>query len=118
MHQLEGGDQPTGPLGQQPLVDDGQQRAGQLDLDLGAAVGGEDVDDAVDGLGRVVGVQRGEDQVAGLGDGQGGRMVSRSRISPTRMTSGSWRRAERRASAKDSGVGAHLALAHGRRLVG
>ena len=37
-------------------------------------------------------------------------IVSRSRISPTRITSGSWRSAAFRASAKDCGVGADLAL--------
>ena len=37
-------------------------------------------------------------------------IVSRSRISPTRITSGSWRRAAFRARAKDCGVGADLAL--------
>jgi hypothetical protein len=35
-------------------------------------VGGEHVDHPVDGLGGVLGVQRGEDEVAGLGGGQGG----------------------------------------------
>ena len=37
-------------------------------------------------------------------------IVSRSRISPTRITSGSWRSAARSASAKLDGVGADLAL--------
>ena len=48
------------------------------------------------GVGRV---QRREDQVAGLGGLERRRIVSRSRISPTRITSGSWRtrRSARRA---------------------
>ncbi len=37
-------------------------------------------------------------------------IVSRSRISPTRITSGSWRSAPFRAAEKDCGVGAQLAL--------
>ena len=37
-------------------------------------------------------------------------IVSRSRISPTRITSGSWRSAARRASREAEGVGADLAL--------
>ena len=39
-------------------------------------------------------------------------IVSRSRISPTRMMSGSSRRAPRRAAAKERGVHAHLAMVH------
>ena len=44
-------------------------------------------------------------------------IVSRSRISPTRITSGSWRSAPRSASAKPLRVGADLALVHDRGLV-
>jgi hypothetical protein len=48
----------------------------QADRQLGAHLpllgGWEDVDDAVDGLRRVLGVERREDEVAGLGRGQGG----------------------------------------------
>ena len=43
----------------------------ELDPDLLLLLAGEDVDDPVDRLGGVVGVQRGEDQVTGLGDGEG-----------------------------------------------
>ena len=50
--------------------DDGLERAGELHPDLGLLLGGEDVDDAVERLGGVVGVQRGEDEVTGLGDGE------------------------------------------------
>ena len=42
-----------------------------MDLDLVTALGGEHVDDAVEGLGGVVGVQRGEHEVAGLGERRG-----------------------------------------------
>ena len=45
------------------------------------------------------------------------RTVARSRISPTRITSGSWRRTRRRASREGLGVGAHLALVDDRALV-
>ena len=44
-------------------------------------------------------------------------MVSRSRISPTRITSGSWRRALRSAWANDTRVDADLALVDDRPLV-
>ena len=49
------------------------QRAGELHPDLRLLLRGEDVDDAVEGLGGVVGVHGGEDEVAGLGDGERGR---------------------------------------------
>ena len=48
------------------------QVRGELDADLLLLVGGEGVDDAVDGAGRAGGVQRGEDQVAGFRGGDGG----------------------------------------------
>ncbi len=57
--------------GDQPLGDDGGEGHRELDADLVLLIGGEHVDDPVDGLGRVVGVQRGEHQVAGLGQGEG-----------------------------------------------
>ena len=68
---LEGGDPAALLHGQQLLVDDGLQRGGKLNPDLLLLLAGEDVDDPVDRLGGVVGVEGGEDQVAGLGDGQG-----------------------------------------------
>ena len=52
------------------LADHALERAGQLDPDLLLLVGREHVDDAVDRLRRVLGVQGREDQVAGLGGGQ------------------------------------------------
>ena len=57
-------------LRDQPLVDHAAQRRRELDPDLGLLLGGEDVDHAADRLGGVVGVQGGEDQVAGLGHGE------------------------------------------------
>ena len=47
--------------------------AGELDAHLVLLLGREDVDDAVDRLRRALGVQRREDEVAGLGRGQRGR---------------------------------------------
>ena len=52
------------------LAHDALQGARELLADLLLLVRREDVDDAVDGLRRVLGVQGGEDQVAGLGGGQ------------------------------------------------
>ena len=51
-----------------PCSDDGE-----LHADLLLLVRREHVDDAVDRLRRVLGVQRGEDEVAGLGRGERGR---------------------------------------------
>ena len=50
--------------------DDPRQHRGELRADLRVRVGGERVDDAVDGLRGVVGVQRREHEVAGLGGGE------------------------------------------------
>ena len=54
-------------------------------------------------------VQGGEHEVAGLGGVRAAGIVSRSRISPTRITSGSSRRAAERLG-EVVGVGADLAL--------
>ena len=59
--------------GQQLLGHDALERDRQLHAHLLLLVGREDVDDAVDGLRRVLGVQGGEHEVAGLGRGQRGR---------------------------------------------
>ncbi len=61
------------PGRQQLLRADAHQGRRELHADLLLLVGREHVDDAVDGLRRVLGVQRGEHQVAGLGGGQRGR---------------------------------------------
>ena len=63
----------------------------QLSPHLGLLIGRKHIEDAVDGLNARVGVEGREHQVTGLGDHQRRSMVSRSRISPTRMTSGSCR---------------------------
>ena len=58
-------------FGRSDLAEDPLQHERELGPDLRLLVGGEDVDDAVDGLGRGVGVQGAEGEVAGLGDPQG-----------------------------------------------
>ena len=68
---LEGGDHAAADLGDEALGDDGAEGGRELDPDLVLAPVREHVDDPVDGLGGVVGVQGGEDQVAGLGHGEG-----------------------------------------------
>src|SRR5450432_1288052 len=57
----------------QRLADDPLQRAGQLYAHLLLLVRREHVDDAVDRLRGILGVQRREDEVAGLRRGQGDR---------------------------------------------
>ena len=52
--------------------DDAAQDERELRADLLVLIGREGVDDAVDRLRRVVRVQRGEDEVAGLGGGEHG----------------------------------------------
>ena len=51
-------------LQQKALGDDGEQRKGELDSDLVADFGREDVDEPGDGFRRVGGVQGADDQVA------------------------------------------------------
>ena len=63
--QLVGGRQKL--LGDDPLQGDRELRA-----HLGLLLGWEDVDDPVDGLRRRLGVQGREDEVPGLGRGEGG----------------------------------------------
>ncbi|MEZ5177165.1 MAG: hypothetical protein R2746_02495 [Acidimicrobiales bacterium] len=82
--------------------------------DLRLPGGGEDVDDAVERGGRVVGVQRGEHEVAGLGHGERGGDALGVAISPTSTTSGSSRRAARRPSWKDATSVPTFALGHER----
>jgi hypothetical protein len=76
---LAGGDA-AGAVGgrQQLLRDDALQRHRELDAHLLLLGRRKDVDDAVDGLRRVLRVQRGEDEVAGLGRGQ--RRVDRLQV--------------------------------------
>ena len=62
---------PPPTRGNEPLVDDAGECGGELHAHLGLLLAGEDVDHPRKGLCRVVGVQGGEDQVAGFGDGEG-----------------------------------------------
>ena len=65
-----GGDATTADLGDEPLADDRGERHGELRAHLLLLIGGEHVDDPVDGLRRVVGVERREHEVTGLGEGE------------------------------------------------
>jgi hypothetical protein len=58
--------------GDELLGDNGEQGEGELLADLRLVAGGEAVEDARHGLGGVVGVERGEDEMAGFGGGEGG----------------------------------------------
>ena len=57
---------------QKLLGDDAAQHGGQLAADLVLRTGGADINNAVNGLGCTDRVQRAEDQMAGLGGGDGG----------------------------------------------
>ena len=113
---LVGGDQAAADPRDQPLVDDAGERGGELDAHLGLLVGGEDVDDAGERLRGVVGVQRGEDQVAGLGDGQ--REPDRLQVAHLADQQHVGVLAQRRAQrvGERRGVGADLALVDRRAL--
>src|SRR5207244_4215235 len=72
-HELVGGDHAIGVDARaQRLREHGQESGGQLHADLFLLVGGEGVDDAVDGAGGTGGVQGAKDQVAGFGGADGG----------------------------------------------
>ena len=58
--------------GDELLRDDREQGEGELLAKLGLVAGGEAVEDAGHGLGGVVGVERGEDEVTGFGGGERG----------------------------------------------
>ena len=62
--------EPATDTGHQPLRDHGRERVGELETDLALTIGREHVDDAVESLRRVVGVQRRQHEVAGLGERQ------------------------------------------------
>src|SRR5215472_5572156 len=66
-HDLVRGDAPAAVLLQQRLRDDGAQRFRQHRAHHVLLLAGEDVDDAVDGLGGRAGMERAEHQVTGLG---------------------------------------------------
>ena len=70
-HGLEGCDAALAVCaGEEPLAHNAEQRGGELRPHLGLLVGGEDIDDPVDGLDGIVGVQRGQNEVARLGGGK------------------------------------------------
>ena len=58
---------------EEELGEDAAERVGQHGARLRLLVGREDVDHAVDGLARVVGVQGAENEQTGLGRGEGER---------------------------------------------
>ena len=72
VHDLKGRHQAAAGGVQQLLADDGLEDLGQLDADLLLLGGGEDVDDAVDGVHRPHGVEGGDHQVARLRRRHGG----------------------------------------------
>ena len=77
---------------QQGLGNNGAQGFGQHGAHDFFFAGREYVDNTVDGFGGAGRVQRAENQVAGFGGGQAeGGLVSGSRISPIKITSGSSR---------------------------
>src|SRR5450759_4584403 len=72
-HNLDRRDSRTPVLGGHELPGDDRLYGGrQLKPDLGLLERGEDIDNAVDALGSVLGVEGGEHQVAGLSRGQSG----------------------------------------------
>ena len=72
-HDLEGGDPSLAVCsGQKDLGDHGLQRHGKLGADLLLLLAGKLVNDAVNGSGGPRGVQGAEDEVTGLGSGDGG----------------------------------------------
>ena len=72
--------------------DDAAQRRGERHAHLPLLVRREEVDDAVDRLGRADRVQRREHEVTGLGRGQRGpHRLDRRASRRSRITSGSWR---------------------------
>ena len=103
--------------GQQLLGDDALERDRELHANLVLLGGREHVDDAVDGLRRVLRVQRGEHEVAGLGGGQrGGDRLEVAHLAHedhVRVLAQRGLQAEREALR----VGAQLALVHDAVLV-
>ena len=81
---------PAGP-GEEPLADDAAQRAGDERPGRGLALGREEADEAVDGLGRAHGRESREDQVPVSAASSTRCAASSSVSSPTTMRSGCWR---------------------------
>ncbi len=76
--ELERGDEAATDTRQEPLRHHGRERRRELHADLRLAFGREHVGDAIERLRRVVGVQRGEHEVTGLGERQ--RELNRLRV--------------------------------------
>ena len=109
---------PRGAVGgrDELLGDDALERRRDLDAHLLLLLGRERVDDPVDGLRRVLGVERAEHEVTGLGRGDRGR----DRLEVAHLTDQddvgvlTQRLAQR--GRERLGVGADVALAHERHL--
>ena len=101
----------------QDLRDHRGERIGERAARLILLVAREAVDDAVDGLGRAVRVQRAEHEHAHARGFDRERDRLRSRISPTRMTSASWRTRRAQRGREAVAVGADLAMREHRALV-
>ena len=90
------------------------ERARELEADLALALGGEHVDDAVERLRRVVGVQRRQHEVTGLGEGQ----RDRDALGVTHLTDehdvGVFTQGGTQRAVERLGVDADLALVHDR----
>src|SRR3989344_8098391 len=65
------GDEPARNPRNQTLGDDGDERSGELLANLTLLVAGKTVNDAVNGLSGVIGMERGENEMPGLGRGYG-----------------------------------------------
>ena len=79
-HDLTGNGSAPAICGRHELLGhDTHQRGGQLNPHLLLLMRREHVDHTIDGLGRVLGVERSEDEVAGLRSGQGG-VISKARL--------------------------------------
>ena len=114
---LEGGHHAAVGPRDQALRDDRAERRSELDPDLVLAPGGEDVDDAVDGLGRVVGVQGREDQVTRLGQRQ--RQLDGLEVAHLTHEEdvGVLPQGRAQRTLEGGAVGPHLSLGHGREAV-
>jgi hypothetical protein len=118
-HDLDPHDPPVAVGGgDELLADDALEGAGELHPDLLLLVGREHVDDPVHGLGGVLGVEGGEDQVAGLGRGQGDRDRLQVAQLPDQDDVGVLAQDVLEGAGERLGVLAHLALVDQAALVG
>ncbi len=98
-------------LGNELLRDDAAQAGRQHGAHMRLFVGGKCIHQAIDGRRGAIGVQRPITRIPISAAVTAMLMVSRSRNSPTRMTSGSSRKADSNALEKDCRMHADLALA-------